>query len=142
MRNNFNALAPFVQIVDDLFSRNLGELNGGSMFRNQTPAMNILELEKEFRLELAAPGLEKGDFKIQMENNLLTISAEKREEKNEEKDNYRRREFSYQSFKRSLELPKDVQFDAIVAKYENGILNISIPKSVVEQKSNKTIEIA
>lgn len=142
MRNNFNALVPFVQIVDDLFSRNFSDVAGGSLLRNQTPALNILELDNEFKLELAAPGLEKSDFKIQIENNFLTISAEKKEEKNEEKENYRRREFSYQSFKRSFELPKDVNAEGIAAKYENGILNVSIPKTVVAQKSNKTIEIA
>lgn len=142
MRNNFNALVPFVQIVDDLFSKSFSDVSGGSLLRNQTPALNILELEKEFKLELAAPGLEKADFKIQVENNFLTISAEKKEEKNEEKENYRRREFSYHSFKRSFELPQNVQADGISAKYENGILNVSIPKSVVEQKQNKTIEIA
>ncbi|MBK9108542.1 MAG: Hsp20/alpha crystallin family protein [Saprospiraceae bacterium] len=142
MRNNFNALVPFVQIVDDLFSKSFSDVSGGSLLRNQTPALNILELEKEFKLELAAPGLDKADFKIHVENNFLNISAEKKETINEEKENYRRREFSYHSFKRSFELPQNVQADNISAKYENGILNVSIPKSVIEQKQNKTIEIA
>ncbi len=141
MRNGMNALVPFVQMVDDLFSRNLGDWSGGSLFKNQTPAINILETEKEFKMELAAPGLEKSDFKLQVENNFLTISVEKKDEKNVEQENYRRREFSYQSFKRSFELPQNVAADSISAKYDNGILNIFIPKRVEQNVSGKSIEI-
>lgn len=141
MRNGMNSLVPFVQMVDDLFSRNLGDWSGGSLFKNQTPAINILETEKEFKMELAAPGLEKSDFKLQVENNFLTISVEKKDEKNVEQENYRRREFSYQSFKRSFELPQNVAADSISAKYDNGILNIFIPKRVEQNVSGKSIEI-
>lgn len=141
MRNGMNSLVPFVQMVDDLFSRNLGDWSGGSLFKNQTPAINILETEKEFKMELAAPGLEKSDFKLQVENNFLTISVEKKDEKNVEQENYRRREFSYQSFKRSFELPQNVASDSISAKYDNGILNIFIPKRVEQNVSGKSIEI-
>lgn len=141
MRNGMNSLVPFVQMVDDLFSRNLGDWSGGSLFKNQTPAINILETEKEFKMELAAPGLEKSDFKLQVENNFLTISVEKKDEKNVEQENYRRREFSYQSFKRSFELPQNVAADSISAKYDNGILNVFIPKRVEQKTSGKNIEI-
>jgi len=142
MRNAFNSLVPFVQIVDDLFSRNMGDFSGGSLFKAQTPALNILELEKEFKLELAAPGLEKSDFKLHVENNLLTVSVEKKEEKTEQKENYRRREFSFHSFKRSFELPQNVDADAISAKYENGVLSVHVPKVIELNKNGKVIDIA
>lgn len=142
MRNGMNALAPFAQMVDDFFNRNVGDWSGGSLLRTQTPAINILENEQEFKMELAAPGLTKSDFKIQVENNFLTISVEKKDEQNIEKENYRRREFSYQSFKRSFELPQNANSESISAKYEDGILNVIIPKRVEQTKSGKTIEIS
>lgn len=74
---NINSLAPFVQIVDDLIGKTFHDLNGGQLFRNNTPGLNVVDTGKEFKLELAAPGLNKQDFKIELENNLLVISADK-----------------------------------------------------------------
>ncbi len=137
-----NALSPFVQIVDDLFSRTFHDLNGGQLFRNNTPGLNVLDTGKEFKLELAAPGLSKQDFKIAIENNVLVISADKKQESNETKENYFRKEFSYHSFKRMFELPEDADAEKITAQYEHGILNIHIPKTIEIGKNSKTIEIA
>lgn len=94
------------------------------------PAVNIKENEDEFTVEVAAPGMDKEDFKINVENNVLTISSEKTVENEEEvKDKYTRKEYSYQSFERSFNLPKNiVESDKITAKYKNGELKISIPK--------------
>jgi HSP20 family protein len=107
------------------------------------PAANITEHEGEFQLELAVPGMNKEDFKIDVENNLLTISSEK-EMQNEEKDkNYTRREFVYGSFSRSFTLPKSVNSDSIEATYKNGILQIVLPKKEEEKvKVKKEIAIA
>lgn len=93
------------------------------------PAVNVKETDDDFIIELAAPGMEKKDFKINFKNNVLTISSE-RENKNEEKnDNYTRKEFSYQSFQRSFTVAENaVKGDKISAKYNNGILNITLPK--------------
>lgn len=94
------------------------------------PAVNIRETQEGFEVEMAAPGMSKKDFNIELDNNLLTISSEKQHE-NEQKENERftRREFSYQSFKRSFSLPKDVvDADKIAARYENGVLQLHIPK--------------
>ena len=142
MKNNqFNSLAPFVRIVDDLLTRTFHDVTGGQLFNRDMPALNVLDLEKEFKLELAAPGLEKNDFKIAVENNFLIISADKKLENAETKENYSRREFSYQSFKRMYELPDNVDTEAITAKYENGVLHVSIPKTTPTPKLVKTIEI-
>jgi HSP20 family protein len=142
MRNNqFNSLVPFVQIVDDLLTKTFHDVSGGQLFKYNTPALNVLDLEKEVKLEVAAPGLEKGDFKINVENNYLIISADKKQETTENKENYSRKEFSYHSFKRMYELPENTNGEGITAKYENGILNISIPKVIPAAKQVKTIEI-
>lgn len=110
---------------------------------SNVPSVNISENEKEFTLELAAPGLARNDFKVEVENRTLTISAEKEEEKKEEKENYKRREFSYSGFCRSFELPENILSDKIDAKYENGILRLSLPKKEVSiSKPAKQIKVA
>jgi len=92
-----------------------------------TPAVNIVEEKDDFRIEVAAPGLEKKDFVVNLENNVLTISSEK-ESKSEEKDGkVMLREFSYTSFKRSFTLPNTVDGDKISATHKDGILYITIP---------------
>ncbi len=142
MRNNLGSLVPFVQIVDDLFSKTFNDFGGGSLFKPHTPAINVMEREKEYKLELAAPGLQKSDFKIHIENHLLRISVEKKQEQSEEKENYTRKEFNYRSFSRSFELPQNVNAEQISASYENGVLNITLPKVVEIHQNAKTIEIA
>ena len=101
------------------------------------PSVNIRETEKEFFVELAAPGLQKGDFKIELDNNVLTVSSEKEEEKKEEEKDYKRREFSYSSFSRSFQLPENILADKIDAKYENGVLKLSIPKKEITVSASK-----
>ncbi len=102
------------------------------------PAVNILEDEKKFLLEFAVPGMKKDDFKINLENQLLTISSEIKEENEETDKNYSRREFACNSFSRSFTLPKNIVADKINADYKDGILNISIPK---DEKTKLTREI-
>jgi HSP20 family protein len=102
------------------------------------PAVNIQEDEKQFLLEFAVPGMKKDDFKINLENQMLTISSEIKEENEETKTNYTRREFGCNSFSRSFTLPKNIVADKIKADYNDGILNISIPK---DEKTKLTREI-
>ena len=103
--------------------------NNYSSTGTNIPAVNIKESNEGFEVEMAAPGMSKKDFKIELENNLLTISSEKREEaEKKEGDRYTRKEFSYQSFSRSFSLPEVVDADKINARYENGVLFLSIPK--------------
>lgn len=111
-----------------------------------SPAINILETENEYKVEVAAPGLTKDDFKISLgEDNELTVSMEKKQEHNNEKKNgrYLRREFSYTQFRQTMILPDNIDKDKIEAKVEHGILNISIPKKEIlpEKAVNKVIEI-
>jgi HSP20 family protein len=96
--------------------------------RGLDPAANILEHPDSFELDLAAPGLKKDDFKIHLENNVLTISSEVKDEKEEEEKNYTRKEFHYSSFSRSFTLPRSVDLEKIKADYENGILKVMLPK--------------
>lgn len=95
------------------------------------PSVNITENNENYFIQLAAPGLEKKDFKIEVENDMLTISSQKEQQSDEEKDNYRRREFSYQSFSRSFQLPENSQADKIEAQYQDGILKLTLPKKEI-----------
>ena len=110
------------------------------------PAINVLETEKEYKVELAAPGLTKDDFNVHIdEDNNLVISMEKKSEnKEEEKEGrYLRREFSYSKFQQTLVLPDDVDKEGISASVENGVLNVELPK-LAEDKckmANRQIEI-
>lgn len=107
------------------------------------PAVNITENAKDFVIELAAPGLEKKDFKVETDNNVLTISAEKKTEEKKETKNYSRREFSCNSFSRSFNLPDNSVVDKIVAEYQNGILKLTLPKKeITEAAPKKEIKIA
>ncbi len=107
------------------------------------PAVNIAESNDEYTIEVAAPGLSKGDFKVNLENNVLTISSEK-ETKNETEDrNVLCREFSYSSFSRSFTLPDSVNGDKIRATHNDGILSIAIPKKEeAKVKPAKEIKIS
>jgi HSP20 family protein len=111
--------------------------------RKWSPSVNITENDNEYRIELAAPGLAKNDFNIEIEENTLTISAEKKEEKNEDNERFTRREFSYGSFSRSFSLPEHVKADNIAGKYEDGILKLVLPKTETEKKkTRKEIKIS
>lgn len=115
-------------LVDEFFGKDLlGNIIDGFTGVNM-PAVNIVEEKDDFRIEVAAPGLDKKDFKIDLNNNVLTISSEKNDEKEEKSERFMRREFSYSSFKRSFTLPETAQVDKIVANHKNGILQITIPK--------------
>ena len=108
-----------------------------------TPAVNIYETNEKFEIEIAAPGLEKEDFKIDLKNDHLLVYSEKKDQKEEkEKGKVVRSEFRYSSFQRSFALPKDIDATAINATHKNGVLIIELPKKV-EQKdsSSRQIEI-
>ena len=95
------------------------------------PLVNIVEEEKEFVVDLAVPGMTKKDFHIAIDNGVLTVSAEKKEEKEEVNKNFTRKEFSFNSFTRSFALPENVNEEKIDANYENGILKIHLGKKVL-----------
>jgi len=108
--------------------------------RTWIPPVNIKETEQDYEIEMAVPGMKKEDFKIATEKDILNVTAEvKEEEKNKEDENYTRREFSYNSFTRSFSLPQNVDENNIKARYENGVLYITIPKVQETQPKKKTI---
>jgi HSP20 family protein len=129
VKRNKSLFPGFESMWDDFFDREwFGNVPAVRNF--STPAVNVKETEGAFEVEVAAPGLKKDDFTINLDRKVLTISS-KKEEKQEEKDeegNYTRREFSYRSFARSFTLPELVDEEKITASYEDGVLLITIPK--------------
>ncbi|HVU94184.1 MAG TPA: Hsp20/alpha crystallin family protein [Puia sp.] len=115
------------------------DTNGGSLFNNlnplNVPAVNIAEKKEQFDVSLAAPGMKKEDFNIDVEGNVLTISAETKEEKEQKDERYTRKEFNYSSFSRSFTLPDGVNKDKIDASYENGLLKVTLPKTEDAKKA-------
>lgn len=103
-------------------------------FSTHLPAVNVKETNDTYEITMAAPGLEKNDFKIDVNGSLLTISAEKDEKKEEKDESYSRREYSYKSFSRSFSLPEDIIKDKIDANYQNGELRLTLPKKEEAQK--------
>ncbi len=129
----------FTSIFDDFFGSNI--FDSRTLKRNHLPSVNILDNEKFFELNLAAPGKNRKDFIIELEDQILTISSESFTN-NDDSDNFTRQEYSYGNFKRSFRLPDSINTSLIKAKYENGILSISLPKhkeAIPEPK--KQIEI-
>jgi len=111
------------------------DTNGGSLARMLTvPAVNITEKQDHYEISLGVPGMKKNDFNIDVEGNMLTISAETEEEREKKDERHTRREFSYTSFSRSFTLPEGVVRDKIDASYENGMLKLVVPKTEEARK--------
>lgn len=131
----------FNSLWDDSFSNDL--FNRGLELGTSLPAVNLSETDTSYHVEVAIPGFKKEDLNINVDNNFLTISSEKKDEKEEKKGKkVTRREFSYTSFQRSFQLPDNVNKANISAEYKDGILKLDLPKTVqtrVEDK--KKIEI-
>lgn len=121
----------FPSLLDRFFDNDMLDWSSRHFSDTNTtvPSVNIIEDTEKFKVEVAAPGLTKEDFKIELDNNVLSVTSEKKVE-NETKEGARftKKEFSYQSFSRSFTLPVTVENEQITAKYDNGILNVFIPK--------------
>lgn len=130
-------LAPFNQWVDSFFNDDDPEFQTWRNKWNKMPAVNVKETPEAFDVEVAAPGFDKSDFKIGMEDGLLFIRAEKKSEKEEEdKDkSYLRKEFSYSRFERQFVLPDGIEEKDIKAEYVNGVLMVRLPRKAVEIKN-------
>ena len=132
VKRNGSLFNPLPVLFDDFFNRDL--LNWGNTNFSETnttiPAVNIKETAENYEVEVAAPGMTKKDFKVELNGSSLIISSERTDQKSEKEDErYSRKEFSYQSFQRTFNLQKDVvDIDKIQAKYENGLLHLLIPK--------------
>ena len=146
IKRNGNRIPGFQRLfIDDIFGRELfnWENNNFSTTSTTLPSVNIKETADNYEVEVAAPGMDKNDFKVTLDSNLLTISSVKEREETKEEESFTRKEFSYQSFQRSFELPKNVvDEDKITARYENGLLLLSIPKlEQAKQKPPRLIDI-
>lgn len=137
----------FGSLIDQFFNNDFFDWSSRNFSVTNTtlPAVNIKEDNDKFQVEVAAPGLKKEDFKVEVNHNVLSISSEKKEEKTEgqEGGTYTRREFSYQSFVRSFSLPESVDADKIEASYNDGVLVLNIPKKEeAKPKPARLIQIA
>lgn len=135
-RNNF---------FDDFFTKELFDFNNAGFAQSgiTQPSVNVKDMDEGFEIQVAAPGMKKEDFTVNLERNVLTISSEKQTQ-NEEKDedgNFSRREFNYSSFRRSFTLPEAVEHENIEAAYEDGLLKITVPKKEKSTQMLKTIEV-
>jgi len=146
-RNN-NLGNQFPSFFDDFLNRDIfnWRLNNFSDTNTTIPAVNIKETNDNYEIELAAPGMSKKDFKVQLDGNVLAISSEKttQNEGKDESTKYTNHEFSYQSFSRTFNLQKEVvDTEKIQAKYEDGVLRLLIPKKEqTKQKQSRMIEIS
>lgn len=125
-----NLFPEFPAFFDDFFNRDMFDSRLASFAKGTVPAVNVKEDDKGFHIEMAAPGLKKDDFKIELDKDVLKIEAEFTEEQNDnDNGQYSRREFRYGSFSRSFRLPENtVDSDKINASYQDGILAIQVPK--------------
>ena len=105
------------------------------------PAINVKEEKDAFLIDVAAPGMKREDFKVEVDRGVLIISATTEEKKEEKTDTFRRQEFSYRDFRRSFWLPENIMADQIAAQYENGILKLKIPKMENLPEKAKTIKV-
>lgn len=144
IKPNDAALKPFGNFVDDLLNNTLRFIDE-DVFKNEFslgyPPVNIKDTKEAYLLEMAAPGLEKGDFKINLDGKKLVISAEKKVENEEQKEKHLRREYSFRSFRRSFTIDESVDTSKIDAKYENGILKVVLPKKEEKIEQNKEISV-
>ncbi|RXJ51169.1 Hsp20/alpha crystallin family protein [Gelidibacter gilvus] len=143
-RRETSSLPSFSSWVDNLFESGMGTGFLSNFNTGMTlPAVNIKENANEFYLEIAVPGMKKSDFNIDVDNKILSISSETKEEKEQKEENYTRREFGYSSFKRTFTLPDTIETDKISAQYKEGILTVHLPKKEeAKEKPAKRINIS
>ena len=133
-KKNYPFLPTVSDWFDDFFQKDLDVF---SKFKSTVPSVNVKEVDKFYIIELAAPGLTKADFDINIDNNIITISSGSEQKEEDTNENYTKREFCYSAFKRAFTLPDTANPEDIDAKYENGILEITITKKEEAQVKPK-----
>ncbi|HEY4198135.1 MAG TPA: Hsp20/alpha crystallin family protein [Mucilaginibacter sp.] len=131
----FNSTPSLLSVFENFWGNDL--VNYDMLSKAKLPAVNVKDKDKEYEIEVAAPGFKKEDFSISVENRILTISAEENEEKEVKEDKYTRREFLSSSFTRSFSLPENIDESQIRGHYVDGVLCVTIPKvqeKVLEKK--------
>lgn len=135
---NTDGVNPFVNsVLDNLFNDSFT----ADRMVARVPGVNIIETEKAFGIELAAPGLKKSDFKINVDKNIISVSVEKTEENKTEEKVYSKKEYNYSSFSRSFTLPETVDYSNIEASYVDGILTVKIGKKEEAIIAKRLIEV-
>lgn len=130
----------FSNLIENIFENDFPAFLNNEYLKHAGPSANIKETKDAYHIQLLAPGYTKENFGVKVEESLLTISGEAKEEQLEEGSKFTRKEFTHTSFKRSFTLPKTIVADKIAATYENGILSVTLPK-LEEAKSKGTIEV-
>jgi HSP20 family protein len=132
VRRNATLFPSLPSLLEDFFNRDWADSTSANGNYSATlPSVNVRETNEDYRIEVAAPGMKREAFKVELDNNVLTISSQQEDnrENYDEKENYTRREFNYQSFQRSFTLPENkVEGEKISARYADGILYITVPK--------------
>ena len=133
----------FDVFFDDFLDKNVTGPNGVGLVNASTPKANIREEEDRYTVELAAPGYDKKDFNVEVEDNQLILSVEKSMENEEESESFKHQEYRFESFSRAFNLPEDIDEDKIQALYNDGILRIEIPRDNKKlEEKKKRIEVA
>lgn len=142
--SSYRTLPSISPWFDDMVNQGFGtEFMSNFNYGITLPSVNVKDNDEEFVVEMAVPGLQKSDFDLNVDNNLLSISAELETNTDDSNENYTRREFGYSSFKRTFSLPESVETDNISAKYEEGILKVTLPKrDEAKKKPLRQIEIS
>ncbi len=141
---NTNGIASnpaFGKIFDELFNRSISDIIGTD-FTTESPSVNIIETDESFEIEVAAPGLTKKDFDISLIKDHLIISADRKTEAGESAPTFKRKEYDYKKFSRKFRLPNTVDKESVKAKYDLGILRVTVDKTPeAKEKGPRTIEI-
>ncbi len=131
----------FGKIFDELFNKSISDIVGAD-FTNESPSVNIIESEESFDLEVAAPGLSKEDFSVTIDKDYLSISVDKKVEEGKDSTVFKRKEYNYEKFTRRFRMPKTVDKDSVKAKYDLGILKVSVEKTPeAKEKGPRSIDI-
>ncbi len=138
-QNSF--VSPFGALVNDFFNRDLGQLLGHDDLKHLQPGVNIVESDGAFELRMQVAGFSRQDLKLHMEDELLTISAERKVEDLKENERYTRREFSHSAFSRSFRLPEGTDTENISANCIDGVLVVRIPKAETTRPRTREISI-
>lgn len=139
--NNGNKRNDLNTGINDVFESIFNDSFFTDRMVSRVPAVNVCETQDHYQIEMAAPGLNKEDFKIKLDRNLLSVSVEQSHQQDQTKKNYNKREFSYSSFVRSFALPESADDANIEAKYQEGILSISVAKKEEAKQVIRQIEI-
>jgi HSP20 family protein len=135
----FNSTPSLLSAFENFWGNDL--VNYDMLSKAKLPAVNVKDKDKEYEIEVAAPGFKKEDFTISVENRILTISAEEKEEKEVKEDKYTRREFLSSSFTRSFSLPENIDESQICGHYDDGVLHVTIPKGQEKVAEKKKIPL-